>query len=128
MPKSILLVEDDEELTRIFVTFLKRKGLDVVSYLNPLQALENFEMNIDKYSLVLTDYKMEGMNGVELAREIRRLKGNKIVIIMITAFSLEDIENKGEIPTLIDKVITKPFSLKNLDAILSSYLANQSFP
>jgi hypothetical protein len=45
---------------------------------------------------------------------------------MITAFSLQDIENKQEISTLIDKVITKPFSLKNLDAILSSYLANQS--
>jgi two-component system, sensor histidine kinase and response regulator len=122
------LVEDDEELTRIFVTLLKRKGLDVVSYLNSLQALENFRINIDKYSLVLTDYKMEGINGVELAIEIRPLKGNKIVIIMITAFSLEDIENKKEIPTLIDKVITKPFSLNNLDAILSSYLANQSFP
>jgi DNA-binding response OmpR family regulator len=120
------LVEDDEELTRIFVTLLKRKGLDVISFLNPIQALENFKMNIDKYSLVITDYKMEGMNGYEFAREIRRLKGNNIVIIMITAFSLQDIENKEEISTLIDKAITKPFSLKNLDAILSSYLANQS--
>jgi DNA-binding response OmpR family regulator len=120
------LVEDDEELTRIFVILLKRKGLDVISYLNPLQALENFKMNIDKYSLVLTDYKMEGMNGIEFAKEIRRLKGNNIVIIMITAFSLQDLESKEEISTLIDKVVTKPFSLKNLDAILSSYLANQS--
>lgn len=58
-------------------------------------------MNIDKYSLVLTDYKMEGINGIELAKEIRRIKGNKIVIIMITAFTLEDIQNK-EITTLID--------------------------
>jgi two-component system, cell cycle response regulator CpdR len=123
LPKSILLVEDDEELTRIFVTLLKRKGLDVVSYLSPIQALENFKMNIDRYSLVLTDHKMEGMNGIEFAQEIRRLKGNDIVIIMITAFSLQDIENKEEIPTLIDKAITKPFSLKSLDAILSSYLA-----
>ena len=101
MPKSILLVEDDEELTRIFVKLLERKGLNVVSHLNPLQALENFKMNIDKYSLVLTDYKMEGINGIELAKEIRRIKGNKIVIIMITAFTLEDIQNK-EITTLID--------------------------
>lgn len=83
-------------------------------------------MNIDKYSLVLTDYKMEGMNGIEFAKEIRRLKGNNIVIIMITAFSLQDLESEEEISTLIDKVVTKPFSLKNLDAILSSYLANQS--
>ena len=105
MPKSILLVEDDEELTRIFVTLLKRNGLDVTSYLNPLQALENFKMNIDKYSLVVTDYKMEGMNGIEFAREIRRLKETNVVIIMITAFSLQDIENKEEISTLIDKVI-----------------------
>lgn len=61
-------------------------------------------MDNDKYSLVLTDYKMEGMNGIEFAREIRQLKGSDIVIIMITAFSLQEIENKEEIPTLIDKV------------------------
>lgn len=126
MQKSILLVEDDEELSRIFVTLLKRKGLDVISYSNPIQALENFRMNIDRYSIVLTDYRMESMNGIELAREIRRLRGNKVVIIMITAFSLQDIENGEEIPSLIDTVITKPFSLKNLDGILTSYVANYS--
>lgn len=126
MQKSILLVEDDEELSRIFVTLLKRKGLDVISYSNPIQALENFRMNIDRYSIVLTDYRMESMNGIELAREIRRLSGNKVVIIMITAFSLQDIENGEEIPSLIDTVITKPFSLKNLDGILTSFVANYS--
>lgn len=83
-------------------------------------------MNIDRYSIVLTDYRMEGMNGIELSREIRRLRGNKIVIIMITAFSLQDIENREEIPSLIDTVITKPFSLKNLDDILTSYVVNYS--
>jgi DNA-binding response OmpR family regulator len=126
LQKSILLVEDDEELSQIFVTLLKRKGLDVISYSNPIQALENFRMNIDRYSIVLTDYRMESMNGIELAREIRRLRGNKVAIIMITAFSLQDIDNGEEIPSLIDTVITKPFSLKNLDGILTSFVANYS--
>ena len=69
---------------------------------------------------------MEGMNGIEFAKEILCLKGNNIVIVMITAFSLQDIEDKEEIRSLVDRVITKPFSLRNLDSILSSHLANQT--
>jgi two-component SAPR family response regulator len=67
---------------------------------------------------------MEGMNGIEFAKEIRRLKGNSVVIILITAFSIYEIADKEEVSTTVDMVIMKPFSLKNLDVILSSYLIN----
>lgn len=68
---------------------------------------------------------MEDMNGIEFAKKIRQLRGNKIVIIMITAYPIPEITN-SEVFTIIDRIIPKPFSLKSLGIILSYYLDTHS--
>lgn len=126
MQKSILLIEDDIELARIFTTFIKTKGLNVNTFSNANEALKNFRANVNLYSIILTDFKMKGMNGIDLAKEVRRLKGNRVVIILITAFSIYEISEKEEVASIFDRVIMKPFSLRSLDAILSNYI--ERFP
>lgn len=103
------------EQARIFNLFLKGINLDVVCFSNPSEALKNFQMNIDLYSIVLTDFKMDTMNGIEFAREVRKLLGKGIFMILMTAFSLDDIVKESEIVNIINKIILKPFSLRNLD-------------
>ena len=120
--KSILLVEDNYELSRIFKTFLKSKGLNVDVFSNATDALINFRANIDLYSIILTDFKMEGMNGIELAKEIRRLKGNSVLIIMITGYSIYENATREEVASIIDKLIMKPFSLRSLYGMFSDYI------
>ena len=122
MRKSILLIEDNYELSRIFQTFLNSKGLKVEAFSNASQALVNFRANIDLYSIILTDFKLKGMNGMELAKEIRRLKGNSVLIIMITGYSVYEVATEAEVATIIDRVIMKPFSLRSLYVIFSDYL------
>lgn len=122
MQSSVLLVEDDAEQSRIFTIFLKSKGLNVIAFSNPLEALENFRANVDLYTIVLTDFRMVCMSGIEFAREIRKLRGNSIFIIMITGYSIQNFIDEKEVANLIDRVMMKPFSLKNLDTILSYYL------
>jgi len=126
LQKSILLIEDDIELARIFTTFIKTKGLNVNTFSNANEALKNFRANVNLYSIILTDFKMKGMNGIDLAKEVRRLKGNRVVIILITAFSIYEISEKEEVASIFDRVIMKPFSLRSLDAILSNYI--ERFP
>ena len=122
MQKPILLVEDDLELSAMFTTFLKSKGLKVDVFSNADRALLHFRASLILYSIIITDFRMEGMNGIEFAKEVRRLKGNSIVIIMITAFSIYEIVDKEEVVNVVDRVIMKPFSLKSLYIILSNYL------
>jgi CheY-like chemotaxis protein len=94
LQKSVLLAEDDEEHSWIFTAFLKRKGLNVTSFSDPLKALENFKANIGLYSIIPTDFKMDDMNGMEFAREIRKLRGKSIFIIMITGYSLRELYSR----------------------------------
>ncbi len=112
------MVEDDLDQARIFSLFLKARNLDVICFSDPFEALKNFQMNLDKYAIVLTDFKMKNMNGVEFAREIRKLRGKDIFIILMTAYSLEDILKEREIVNIINKIIVKPFSLRNLDRVI----------
>jgi DNA-binding NtrC family response regulator len=120
--KSILLVEDNDELARIFTTFLKNKRLNVNLFSSAEEALRHFRANINLYSIILTDFRMEGMNGIDFAKEVRRLRGNSIAIIMITGYSIYEIVTKEEVAGLVDRIMMKPFSLRSLDAVLTYYV------
>ncbi|MDR4491853.1 MAG: response regulator [Candidatus Nitrosocosmicus sp.] len=122
MQKSILLVENDYELSRIFSTYLQAMGLNVATFSNPGEALQHFSSNMESYSIVLTDFVMEGMGGFEFAKEIKRLSGNGVPIIMLTGYSINDFATEEEIANTVTRVIIKPVSLKSLYTILSSYL------
>jgi hypothetical protein len=50
------------------------------------------------------------------------LKGNRVVIILITAFSIYENAENEEVARIFDRVIMRPFSLIILDAILSNYM------
>lgn len=116
------MIEDDFELAKIFTTFLKNRGLNVIVFTNAEEALQHFLFNINLYSIVITDFRMKGMNGIDLAKKIRQVSGTNIVIIMITGYSVYQNISKEEFFSVIDRVIIKPFSLKSLDSILSHYL------
>ena len=113
-PLTILIVDDEEELTTLYKEFVRTMGYDAVSFTNPLLALEHYKERVDKYSLIITDLRMPGMCGLEFAHKIRELDSS-VKIFLITAFDIADIESKWAVGTAkIDKVIQKPIKLSML--------------
>jgi response regulator RpfG family c-di-GMP phosphodiesterase len=105
---SVLIVDDEEELAVLYEQFVRTIGYDAVSFTNPLLALEHYKQSVGKYSLIITDLRMPGMCGLELANRIRELDSN-VKIFLITAFDIADIESKWAVGTAkIDKVLQKP--------------------
>ena len=72
--KNILIVDDDEDLTNLYETFLKYDGYKVDSFTDPTHALYSFRKDI--YDLVLLDLKMPKMSGVELSQELQNIDPN----------------------------------------------------
>lgn len=122
MQNSILVVEDDLEQARIFRIYLETQGFQVTCFLKPSEALENFELDVNYYAFVLTDWKLEGMSGTIFAREIRKLRDKSIIILLMTAYFMDPSLSEREIVNVIDKVLVKPFSLELLGKTLTSYL------
>ena len=72
----------------LFKEFLKNEGYDVVSFTDPVLALEYYKETADKHSLIITDLRMPGICGIDLAKSIREFD-SKIKIFLMTAFDVK---------------------------------------
>jgi DNA-binding response OmpR family regulator len=110
--KTVLLVDDDPDVTTVFSLGLQDEGFDVYTYNDPLEALSQFRPNF--YDLLLMDINMPQMDGIELARQLLELDAN-VKICFITAGEA-NIEVLRELyPTRsIGCYIKKPVTMENL--------------
>ena len=75
------------------------------------------------YDLVITDFRMANMNGLELAEVIKKIS-SRTPVILITAY-LEEIEtNKGSVPN-VDLVLGKPLSVPQLQAAIAKVIISE---
>lgn len=90
---------------------LSRLGHTADTAENGLQALALFKKHTDRYDLVITDYRMPVMDGLELTEQIRRLDAD-VPILMITAYgedrSLQQVDQYNAI------LVSKPVMLEKL--------------
>jgi len=119
--RKILIVEDDPILRRFIGDVLRRKGCDVTSAEHGLAALE--EMKHKTFHLVISDLKMQEMDGLELLTKIKKMNPATDVII-ITAY--------GSVSTAVQAMkegafdyITKPVELDELDIIIDRVFKHQ---
>ena len=112
--KRLLLVEDDRALAELVKFHFSREGFTVTSTAVGDEAL----ILIDevKPDLVILDWMIEGISGIEVCRRLRRKGATaNVPIIMLTARGEEDDRIRG-LETGADDYITKPFSPKELVA------------
>jgi DNA-binding response OmpR family regulator len=121
--KSILIVDDDEDLTNLYETFLKYDGYRVDAFTDPIDALYSFRKNV--YDLVLLDLKMPQMNGVVLSQELQNIDPT-LLYRFITAANKEYIETlKTNSPDIENNIIYKPLWLDELRTTIHSLLSNK---
>jgi DNA-binding response OmpR family regulator len=110
--KTVLIIDDDPDVTMVFSLGLQDEGFDVYTYNDPLEALSQFRPNF--YDLILIDINMPKMNGIELAIQILELDAN-VKICFITAGEA-NIEVLRELyPTRsIGCYIKKPVTIEEL--------------
>ena len=84
--ERILFVDDEETLAGMMRGMLEHLGYSAVVCTNSTEALEVFRAQPDRFDLVVTDYTMPRMTGVDLARELLRIRPD-VPIILCTGFS-----------------------------------------
>ena len=110
---TILVVDDESRMRKLIKDFLAVKGYKILEATDGEKALEVFETEKDKISLILLDVMMPKLDGWSVLRQIRQT--SKVPIIMLTARGEEQDELFG-FELGVDEYISKPFSPKILVA------------
>jgi len=119
LEQYILVVDDEQRMRKLIKDFLKAKGYNILEAEDGEKAIEVFEENKNKISLILLDVMMSKLDGWSVLRQIRQ--ESKVPIIMLTARGEEQDELFG-FELGVDEYITKPFSPKILVARVEAIL------
>ncbi|WP_294011602.1 phosphate regulon transcriptional regulator PhoB [Sphingomonas sp.] len=118
--KRLLLVEDDPALAEMVKYHFGREGFTVTSTAAGDEAL--ILVDEVKPDLVILDWMIEGISGIEVCRRLRRRPATRnLPIMMLTARGEEDDRVRG-LETGADDFVTKPFSPKELIARANALL------
>jgi DNA-binding NtrC family response regulator len=115
--KIVSVVDDDLNTTELFHIALTENidGISVVSFNDPVIALEHFAANKDAYVLVIADLRMPSLNGLELLKKVKS-SNPKVRTILMSAYNFDEdlIFLKYMEEGIIDSSIDKPVTMNRL--------------
>lgn len=121
---KMLVVDDDELLCQTTVDALKDIGVKADWALSGEKAIalvEEHHKKRDDYQIILLDWKLPGMNGIQTAREIRRSLGHNVPILLISAYDWSEFETEAR-DAGVDGFISKPLFKSTLFYGLQKYM------
>src|SRR5205807_1477409 len=105
---KILVVDDDALILQALSRILSSEGYEVISHSDPLKAAEERD-----FSVVITDFMMPNMNGIELLGALRKNNPDSVRLMLTAAADFKvasDAVNRGE----VYRILSKPWSLAEL--------------
>lgn len=118
----ILLVDDDALVANVAAKLLIRLGYVAETFIRPAEALQALQRNPKRYVLLITDLTMPGMTGVELAREVVKVRAN-LPIVIATGY-LRDSAPEEARQFGIRHFVRKPYDLEELAKVVADAIAH----
>ena len=110
-------MDDESDIANLFNDALRKTiyGVSVVSFNDSVLALEHFRKNKTNYQLVITDWRMPNLNGLELLKKVKKLSPN-VRTILSRAYEGENDANCKKLleQGVIDKFIQEPMTMNYL--------------
>ncbi|HVZ73201.1 MAG TPA: response regulator [Polyangia bacterium] len=114
----VLCLDDEEAIVRITVRRLERLGYVVVGASDARAALDRFRAEPDAIDVLLTDYSMPGLTGVDLVRAFRAVRPDLPVVL--TSGLVDDHAARALAELGVDHIVLKPSTIEELAAALAS--------
>ena len=111
-PVFIAVIDDEADLAYLFKEALSQiDGIQVFAFTDPLLALEHFQTNHQNYMVIISDYRMPSMTGIELLSKIKDVNP-AVTRIMMSAFEIQD--ELFQEYKCVDKFLQKPVLMTDL--------------
>ena len=110
--ERILFVDDEEILVEVGQDMMEEFGYEVVSKTDPLDALEVFRAQPEKFDLIITDKSMPHMTGFELVEKMLKIRPNTPAILFTGFSSTEEAEKAKALG--FKELIMKPIIMREM--------------
>ncbi|MFC5449896.1 response regulator transcription factor [Paenibacillus aestuarii] len=117
MTKTILVVDDDKEITHLISIYLKNEGFQIRQVHDGEEALT--ALKEDEISLIVLDIMMPGMDGMEVCRKVRE---TSVIPILMLSAKTQDMDKILGLMSGADDYLIKPFNPMELAARVKSLL------
>ncbi len=114
-PIRILIVDDDKDFAESLGDLVESEGHQPILAYNGMEALKIFKQN--NVDIIIVDFKMPGLNGIETLFEIRKLNST-VPVVMMTAHANKEIINDAKLQGVVD-TLDKPFNINKLMKIIA---------
>lgn len=108
--KTILVVDDDPLMINVVRYMLLRNGFKVLEAANGQEALDVMKEHEQKTDLIITDYNMPKMNGLELAKSVKIDQKHQNTLLILMTSNTKIILTSSEPYNIFNEIIHKPFS------------------
>jgi DNA-binding NtrC family response regulator len=113
-PARLLIVDDDPDIVQVLKLGLQKNGFLVKAFTNSEEALQSFKSNAEDYCLMLSDIRMPGLSGIQLARKVKETNPG-VKVVLMTAFEIRDSEFSKVFPSMhVDGFVQKPIRIGDL--------------
>jgi CheY-like chemotaxis protein len=119
----VLYLDDDDMLASIVELLLKRRGYEVRCYADASQALDALRATPKAFDVVLTDFNMPQLSGLEVAERIAGIDADLPVVLM-SGLPEETIRRKGSLGS-VRRIIYKPDAVEPLIEAIEAVLAEE---
>jgi PAS domain S-box-containing protein len=119
--EQILFIDDEASLVKLAEAHLKRLGYRVEAYSRPAAAVAAFRADPRRFDLVITDYNMPEMSGIEVAQQLFQMPPDAL-IALVTGYARQvDLERARALG--IREIILKPFSIVEFGPVIHRLLS-----
>lgn len=119
MHATIFIVDDEPLVLELAVAILQPLGYDVRTFSDPKEALAEYPAA--KPAVVVTDYAMERMTGMDLVRECRRVNPSQKILLISGTVGAEIFDNAAAKP---DQFLAKPFQIREFVEVIKLLTQN----
>ncbi|AOW12839.1 hypothetical protein LPB72_17760 [Hydrogenophaga crassostreae] len=114
--KRVLYIDDEESLVVLAKRLLEPHGYRVTGYSDPLQALEVLRADPQAFDVVITDYNMPSMSGLDVAREVREIRKN-LPVAIASGFADETLQLQYA-EAGVQEIVSKLGAMEGLRAVI----------
>jgi len=115
-----MFVDDEVKIVEIVKCYLSSAGYEVICCTDSSTALKLFARDPEKFDVIITDYTMPNMTGLELARKVRKIKSD--IPLVLCSGNVDVFEKKAEMNSVFNDYLLKPVKQDTLFKVIRNLL------